>query len=145
MMKWPRILGGERRNQTLGPATQRDLSLVDWYDGGDQRFGQTVNAMRVEWLAAATAAIDAISGTVASLPAMVYRVTEAGREEDTSHPLARLVRDGPNSHQTWPDFMQWLTAQTLRHGDQNSVSRRMSKSVVDALEAVEIDTEYGEF
>lgn len=106
----------EQRAQSLGLGTQRDLSLVDWM-GGDLHFGQRVNAVRVEWLSAAIAAIDAIAGTVASLPAIVYRVTESGREEDTQHPLARAVRDGPNMHQTWPDFIQWLVAQTLRFGN----------------------------
>ncbi len=112
-MKWPRIFS---RAQNLGTATQRDLRLVEWLDG-EQHFGQRVNAMRLEWLSAATAAIDAISGTVASLPALVYRVTDKGREEDAEHPLARIVRDGANAHQTWPDFSQWLVAQTLRHGN----------------------------
>ena len=48
---------------------------------------------------------------------MVYRVTDAGRVEDDQHPLASLIRDGPNSHQSWPDFVQWLVAQTLRYGN----------------------------
>jgi HK97 family phage portal protein len=106
----------ETRAQSLGTATQRDLRLVEWLDG-DQHFGQRVNAVRGEWLSAVTAAIDAITGTIASLPALVYRVTDTGREEDTAHPLARIVRDGPNAHQTWPDFIQWLVAQCLRHGN----------------------------
>ena len=72
---------------------------------------------RLEWLSATTAAIDAIAGTVASLPACIYRLTDEGREEDDAHPLARLVRDGPNAHQSWPDFAQWLVAQTLRYGN----------------------------
>jgi HK97 family phage portal protein len=92
------------------------LRLVEWLDGA-QHFGQSVNALRLEWLSAATAAIDAISGTIASLPAFVYRLTDAGRVEDAAHPLARAIRDGPNPHQTWPDFVQWLVAQTLRHGN----------------------------
>ena len=105
-----------RSTQSLGTATQRDISIVDWL-GGDQTFGQIVNAVRLEWLSAATASIDAISGTVASLPAMVYMLTDNGREEDDAHPLARLIRDGPNAHQSWPDFVQWLVAQTLRYGN----------------------------
>ena len=117
-MSWlARAFALERRTtQSLGTATQRDISVVDWL-GGDQHFGQIVNAVRLEWLSAATASIDAIAGTVASLPAMVYMLTDAGREEDDAHPLARLIRDGPNAHQSWPDFVQWLVAQTLRYGN----------------------------
>jgi HK97 family phage portal protein len=44
-------------------------------------------------------------------------VTDAGREEDTGHPLARLIRNGPNSKQTWPDFVEWLVASTLLRGN----------------------------
>ena len=89
--------------------------MVDWL-GGDQHFGQQVNAVRLEWLCAATAN-RRHRGTVASLPACVYLLTDAGREEDDAHPLARLIRDGPNAHQSWPDFVQWLVAQTLRYGN----------------------------
>jgi HK97 family phage portal protein len=112
-----RIFGRtETRDTYLGTATQRDFALVDWLGSGEH-FGQSVNAIRLEFLSAATASIDAIAGTVASLPAIVYRTTANGREEDNTHPLARLVRDGPNQHQSWPDFIQWLVAQTLRHGN----------------------------
>jgi HK97 family phage portal protein len=61
--------------------------------------------------------VSAISSAIASLPAFVYRVTDAGREEDTGHPLARLIRNGPNEKQTWPDFVEWLVASTLLRGN----------------------------
>jgi HK97 family phage portal protein len=113
-MKWPRIFG--RRETRAQIATQRDLRLVEWLDG-DASFGQRVNAVTSEWLSAVAAAIDAISGTLASLPAYVYIMTDAGRQEDAEHPIARMVRDGPNANQTWPDFAQWLVADTLRYGN----------------------------
>lgn len=106
----------DRAQRTIGTATQRDLRLVGWLDA-DQMFGQRVNAMRGEWLSAVTAAVDAISGTFASVPAIVYRLTPDGREEDAEHPLSKIVRDGANANQAWPDFIQWLVAQTLRHGN----------------------------
>jgi phage portal protein BeeE len=112
-MSWRGFLGLPESRATM---TQRDLSLVEVL-GGDQTFGQRVNATRLEWLSAATAAIDAISGTLATLPAYVYVKTAKGREEDGEHPLARIVRDGANAHQTWPDFLQWKAAQCLRYGN----------------------------
>src|SRR5262249_19194326 len=113
-MRWPwPFRRAETRAQVV---TQRDLTLVEWLDG-EAHFGQRVNAVRLEWLSAATAGIDATPGTVASLPAPCFRLTDAGREEDSAHPLARVIRDGPNPHQSWPDFVQWLMAQTLRHGN----------------------------
>lgn len=110
-MKWP-----WRRAETRAVMTQRDLSLVEAL-GVDRHFGQVVSAISTEFLSAAVASIDAISATVSTLPAFVYRTTDTGREEDPNHPLARIVRDGPNDHQSWPDFVQWLVAETLRHGN----------------------------
>lgn len=118
-MKWP-----WRRETRAQVVTQRDLALVEWLAGDQQRFGQQVNAVRAEWLSAVTAAIDAIAGTIASLPAYVYRVTDAGREEDEAHPLALIVRDGFNENLTWPDGMQWLAAECLRHG--NAVAEKIA-------------------
>jgi HK97 family phage portal protein len=114
-MIWP--WKREKRAQAVSyPVTARDLTLVEYFDG-DQHFGQRVNAVTLEWLSASTAAIDAIAGTIASLPAYTYRVTDNGRQEDQGHPLTRIVRDGPNENQTWPDFAQWLVAECLRHGN----------------------------
>lgn len=110
-MRWPWQRGEER-----AATTQRDLRIVEAFRA-DRHFGQIVNAVTVEFLAAASASIDAISATLAALPAFVYRVTENGREEDAGHPLAELIAGGPNAHQTWPDFLQWLVAETLKHGN----------------------------
>ena len=111
-MIWP-FRRTEKRAELL---TQRDLRLVEWF-GGEAHFGQRVNAVTSEWLSAVAAAIDAISGTIASLPALTFRVTGGGREEDPDHPLARLVRDGWNDGLTWADGVQWWTAETLRYGN----------------------------
>jgi HK97 family phage portal protein len=82
-------------------------------DGG----GRIVNARTSENLSTVLACVSAISSAIASLPAFVYRLTDAGREEDISHPLTRLIRNGPNSKQSWPDFMEWLAASTLLRGN----------------------------
>lgn len=68
-------------------------------------------------LATVLACVSAISSAISSLPAFVYRVTDVGREEDNTHPLTRLIRNGPNSKQTWPDFLEWLIASTLLRGN----------------------------
>jgi len=112
-VRWP-WQRSETRSET---ATTRDLRLVEWFGGGEQRFGQTVNAMRAEWLSAVAASIEAISGTLASLPAYVYRSVGDGRQEDPAHPLADLVRNGWNANLTWPDGVQWWAAECLRHGN----------------------------
>lgn len=112
-MNWPWTKRAEERAAYL-PGKQ--LGVVEPLNG-DRHFGQVVNAITVEWLSSATAAIDAISATVGSLPALVYRKTATGRQEDGSHALARLIQRGPNEHQTWVDFSGWLIAETLRNGN----------------------------
>ncbi|UFN48902.1 phage portal protein [Roseomonas sp. OT10] len=78
--------------------------------------GVYVNARLAENLSTVSACVGAISSTMGSLPAYVYRVTPGGREEVPSHPVARLIRR-PNAHQTWPDMIEWLMAQVLLHGN----------------------------
>ena len=61
--------------------------------------------------------MGAISGALASLPAFVYRRQGAARIEAPDHPLARLIRTGPNQWQTWPDFLEWVIASALLRGN----------------------------
>ena len=68
-------------------------------------------------LATVLACVSAISSTVASLPVYVYRVGPEGRTEQPGHPLARLVRHGPNRFQTWPDLIAWAVAEVLLQGN----------------------------
>ena len=41
----------------------------------------------------------------------------AARIEAPDHPLARLIRTGPNAWQTWPDFLEWVVASCLLRGN----------------------------
>ena len=79
--------------------------------------GHVVNSGTSENLSTVLACVSAISSAIASLPAFVYRVTDLGREEDNAHPLTRIIRNGPNDKQTWPDFIEWLMASTLLRGN----------------------------
>ena len=82
--------------------------------------GMHVTTRLAENLATVSACVGAISSTMASLPAYVYRRTADGREELGAHPVARLLRR-PNAYQTWPDWMEWTMAQVLLHGNAVSV------------------------
>jgi HK97 family phage portal protein len=71
-----------------------------------------------ENLSTVLACVNAISTAIASLPAEVQRRRPSGGYETTDdHPLARIIRDGPNAHQSWPDFAEWLVASTLLAGN----------------------------
>lgn len=104
----------ERRDTSSSFAQAMGLSLMPTASGA------IVNARMSENLATVTACVNAISSGLASLPAFVYQQTDAGRIEAPTHPVARLVRQ-PNVHQTWPDWLEWKTAQALLHGNALSV------------------------
>lgn len=70
-----------------------------------------------ETLAAVTAAVSLISGTVGSLPLHLYRRTADGRERESGHYLARLLHDAPNEWQSSLEFREQLTAHALLFGN----------------------------
>lgn len=79
--------------------------------------GAKVTPATAENLSTLFACVQAITGGIASLPALVYRRTADGREEAPDHPLARLIRDGVNDRESWPDFLESLLANALLRGN----------------------------
>ncbi len=104
--------------QAFRPAELRDgdtyASAVGF--GLGPMTGNFVDARLAENLSTVTAAVNAITSAVATMPAFVYRRTDTGREELLDHPVASLIRR-PNDRQTWPDFLEMLLASTLLHGN----------------------------
>jgi len=101
----------ERRNWS-----SRDPELARAFGGLDVG-GQLVNPRTAENLSTVLACVGAISSAMASLPAYVYRQIPNGREIDDSHQIARLIAQGPNQHQSWPDFIEWIMASVLLRGN----------------------------
>ena len=93
-----------------------DISWTQLSTGGFPTYGN-VSPQLAENLATVAACVSVISSSVASLPAWVYRSTGQGRKIVDGHPLARLIATGPNSHQTWPDFIEGLLSQVLLRGN----------------------------
>jgi len=79
--------------------------------------GHAADARQAENLTTVLACVNVISTATASLPAWVYRSSEKGRQLDSAHPVAGLIANGPNEHQTWPDFIEWLLSSTLLRGN----------------------------
>jgi HK97 family phage portal protein len=75
-----------------------------------------ITPLAAENLSTLAAAVQIIAGAIGTLPACVYRLQDGGRVEVPTHPVSRLIR-APNSRQTWPDFIEWLMASTLLHGN----------------------------
>jgi HK97 family phage portal protein len=70
-----------------------------------------------ENLSVVFACVQAISSAIASLPVTVYRPDGENRVEDTGNPMTRVVRNGPNVVQSWPDFIEWIVASVLLRGN----------------------------
>lgn len=96
-----------------------------WYpdsmrgDAGEVVTDQSVLALSAVW-----ACVNLISGTIASLPLMVYRRGKDGeREVARDHALYRLLHDSPNYDQTAVDFWEFVCASIELWG--NAYARKL--------------------
>lgn len=96
--------------------TQRDLRLMEAVGGEQTASGQRPTPTNVEGLATASACVNRIASTGASLPWLVRRREGKGMLEDTGHPVASLMRD-PNPTLSWPMIMEWTLASALLRGN----------------------------
>src|SRR5260370_25404726 len=78
--------------------------------------GGSISPEAAESLAAVLACVNAISSTIAGLPAYVTLSNDT-RAEVPSHPLQRLIDEGVNESETWSDFVEGLLASTLLCGN----------------------------
>ncbi|HKQ22881.1 MAG TPA: phage portal protein [Burkholderiales bacterium] len=114
------------------PPREQRAQEISWdaLRGGIDTGSAIVNARTAENLSTVMACVGAISTAMASLPAYVYRRLEKGREIDETHAVARLIANGPNAHQSWPDWMEWVFASVLLRGNA------LSEIIHDARGAV---------
>ena len=108
------------------------MGLLDFFRQGrvesrSQSHNGTLAALGATWLAdrnrytadqlaVVEACRAAVSGYMMALPIHVYRA-DGEKEELPDHPVARLLRDGPNDFQTGPEFVEWLIGQAVTHGN----------------------------
>jgi len=103
--------------QFAGPATGVAISRED---GNNFRMNQVTVAEFADRFAIGTAAaltlsavwacVNLLSGTIASLPLMVYRGKDGKRVVASDHPLYYLLHDSPNVDQTALDFWDFVAA-----------------------------------
>ena len=73
--------------------------------------GEIITERNVLALSAVWACVNLISGTISSLPLIVYRKTADGsREAASDHPLYSVLHDSPNYDQTAVDFWDFMAA-----------------------------------
>lgn len=93
----------------------RNLTIREpdgWYtDAMRGDAGEVVTSESVLGLSAVWACVNLLSGTIASLPLMVYQRDRGGeRVVAKDHPLYRVLHDSPNYDQTSVDFWEYACA-----------------------------------
>jgi HK97 family phage portal protein len=112
---WPFSTLTKKGRLSGGPTPLNYVTAAQWDAGfGD---GLRITPAAAENIAAVLAAVNAISETIAALPAYVVRVDDDSAEPVTNHPLARLIKYGPNENQTWSDFISGFLASALLRGN----------------------------
>lgn len=79
--------------------------------------GPAVTERAAENFATVTACVGAIAGALGMAPANIYQRTKTGRVEVLDHPVRRLIQDGPNELQSWPDLVEAHVASALLAGN----------------------------
>src|SRR3954470_282747 len=114
---WP---FSRRTDRAAAVAEQRSLRLIgqtgDPWGSLAADYVPAVTPALAESLAAVLAAVNAISQTLAALPAYVVRADEQ-RDEVATHDLSRLIRDGTDSNNSWSDFLEVFISSCLLHGN----------------------------
>lgn len=72
-------------------------------------------------VAAVYGAVSVISEAIGSLPLRLYRRGDESRLPAENHPLHTVLHAQPNDHQSCQEFVEWMTAAMLLHG--NSFAR----------------------
>ncbi len=123
--------------------TARTLSLINTTDpyGSVPDAGELVTEGSSMALSAVWACANLISGTISSLPFMVYRPNNAGfNEVDKTHPLYRVLHDSPNYDQSAVDFWDYIQLSLDLFGNAYADVIRNSDKQVIALRPVKPDT-----
>jgi len=105
-----------------------------WHASGIGDAGEPVTDSSVLSISSAWACINLLSGTIASLPLMVYRRDAKGiREVYREHPLYRLLHDSPNYDQTAVDFWEFIAASIEMRGNAYARIERNSRGIASLM------------
>jgi HK97 family phage portal protein len=129
---WDRLLGW------LG-LEHRDLSLNDpalqrlYGTGTGSATGEAVSLERAVSLSAVWACVSLISGAIASMPLILYRKTDEGREKAVEHPLFSVLRERPNPVQSVVAFWEAIVTSLLLRGNAYALITKDDDGRVRAL------------
>lgn len=104
----------EKRTGTYNPAQW----LIDWVRGGEATSaGNRVTEQSALKYTPFWAATRVISGTIASLPFIVYRRVEGGKKRVDDHPVFNLLHNRPNQYMDALTFLETRQAHVLTYGN----------------------------
>ncbi|MDK4704321.1 phage portal protein [Rhizobium sp. CNPSo 4062] len=121
--------------QKMANAVVRTLSLRSpdgWSrTGSASDAGESVNDANVMTISSVWACVNLISGTISSLPLMVYRIDGSGnRIVAKDHPLYRILHDSPNYDQTAVDFWDFVAASIELRGNAYAQILRSTTAII---------------
>jgi HK97 family phage portal protein len=130
MLDWLRSwFGGERRALDYAdPALQRLYGA-----GHGTSSGEPVSLDRAAGLTAVWACVVLIAGSIASMPLVLYRRTDDGRERATDQPLYDVLHDRPNPVQSVVAFWEAMVTALLLRGNAYATLTRDDDARVRAL------------
>lgn len=103
------------------------ITLAEYQDSG------AGSANSVMGLATAWACTRLVSGTISSLPLVVYKQGTKGREPDIRHALYKILHDRPNTDQTALNFWQFVSASIELQGNAYAEIERAPDGRIIAL------------
>jgi len=98
--------------------------------GSESDAGELVTDQSALALSAVWACVNLISGTIASLPLMIYRESNGRRQIAADHALYRLLHYSPNYDQTAVDFWEFVAASLELWGNGYAAVERQGGRVV---------------
>lgn len=101
--------------------------------------GKQDEAVRTETLlrqGTVWAGVNIIAGDMGQIPLTVKRSVEGGEEDAPSHPIARLLTEGPNYWQTIDQWVEWMVATSIIWGNAISQIERDATGNVVALHPI---------
>lgn len=103
------------------------VTLADYSDSGAS------SPAGVMSLSTAWACVRLVSGTISSLPLVVYQRTATGRAPAYGHPLYRILHNRPNADQTALNFWQFMSSSIELQGNAYAEIDRAPDGRVIAL------------
>lgn len=120
----------ERRSTSTLSSPER--WLLDIMGGNDSKAGVKVNINNALKVMTVYACVKLLSDTIASLPKIIYKKTEKGKERAINHSLYSILHDIPNPEQTAFEFWQTMMVNMLlTKGGFAEIVRDGSGSIIE--------------